>query len=158
MPTADENLSDPDLLVIGYGNELRGDDGVGPKVAEAVEQMKLPRVRAIACALLTPELAEAVSKSKRVIFVDATVDESKEVRLRPLAPAESSQLMAHAADPGKLLAIARDVYGHYPQAWWLTIPIETLEFGDRLSPVAQQGFEIALEKIRSLALSEIAGV
>jgi Ni,Fe-hydrogenase maturation factor len=65
--------------------------------------------------------------------------------------------MAHAADPGKLLAISRDVYGHCPRAWWLTIPIETLEFGDRLSPVAQQGFEIALEKIRSLALSEIAG-
>ena len=31
-----------ELLVIGYGNTLRGDDGVGPRVAEAVEKLNLP--------------------------------------------------------------------------------------------------------------------
>ena len=30
-----------DLLVIGYGNTLRGDDGLGPRVAEAVERQEL---------------------------------------------------------------------------------------------------------------------
>ena len=29
----------PVLLVIGYGNTLRGDDGVGPRVADAVEAL-----------------------------------------------------------------------------------------------------------------------
>ena len=44
-----------DFLVIGYGNTLRGDDGVGPRVAVAVEDLQLPGVRTLVCQLLTPE-------------------------------------------------------------------------------------------------------
>jgi hydrogenase maturation protease len=133
---------------------LRCDDGVGPKVAEAIDEKALPGVRVIACHQLMPELAEVVSKAQCVVFVDAALDEPKEVRFRPLDPAESSQLMTHAADPRILLAMARDVYGCCPMAWWLTIPIEKLEFGEALSPLAQAGFRIALDKIQELARSQ----
>jgi len=143
--------SDFQLLVIGYGNELRCDDGVGARVAGAIEAMDLPDVRVIVCHQLMPELAEEVSRTGRVVFVDAAVDAPKEVQLRPLEPAETSQMMTHAADPRTLLAMARDVFGHYPKAWWLTIPVEKLEFGEELSALARQGFEIALERIQSLA-------
>jgi len=34
-----------DYLIIGYGNTLRGDDGAGPRVAEAVAGWGLPNVR-----------------------------------------------------------------------------------------------------------------
>jgi hydrogenase maturation protease len=139
------------LLVIGYGNELRSDDGVGPRVAAAIDELNLPSVKGIACHQLMPELAETVSRAGRVVFVDAAVDEPKEVRFRELAPAESSQLMTHAADPQTLLAMARDVYGHCPEAWWLTIPAEKLEFGEDLSPLTRRGFDEALLKIRVLA-------
>jgi hydrogenase maturation protease len=138
------------VLVIGYGNTLRRDDGVGPKVAEAVAALALPGVRALACPLLTPELAEAVSQADVVVFVDAAVDAPREVQRRKLAPAESSQVMAHAARPATLLALARDVYGHAPEAWWLTIPVEELGVGEELSPLAQSGFEIALREIKQL--------
>ncbi|HEY9173382.1 MAG TPA: hydrogenase maturation protease, partial [Verrucomicrobiae bacterium] len=55
-----------DLLVIGYGNTLRRDDGIGPKVAEAVAELNLPGVRSLACPQLTPELAEPIAHAKRV--------------------------------------------------------------------------------------------
>jgi hydrogenase maturation protease len=136
------------LLVIGYGNTLRRDDGVGPKVAEAVAALGLPGVRALACPLLTPELAEAVSRAGTVIFVDAAVDAPREVQMRRLEPAASSQIMAHAASPGTLLALARDVFGHAPEAWWLTIPVTDLGIGEELSALARRGFEGAMAKIR----------
>jgi hydrogenase maturation protease len=139
------------LLVIGYGNELRCDDGVGLKVVAALEQLNLPGVSTIACHQLTPELAEPVSQAQRVIFVDATMDVASGVGLRELKPSESSQRMAHAADPRTLLALARDVFGRFPAAWWLTIPIEKIEFGSELSPLALRGFQLAVEKIQSLA-------
>jgi Ni,Fe-hydrogenase maturation factor len=82
--------------------------------------------------------------------VDAAVDAPQEVQLRKLAPNESSQLMAHAADPRTMLALSRDVFGHTPQAWWLTIPAETLDFREELSPKAQRGFAEAVEKIQTL--------
>ncbi len=139
------------LLVIGYGNTLRRDDGVGPKVAEAVAKLALQGVRTLACPLLTPELAEAVSQACIVIFVDAAVDAPQEVQMRALAPAATSQVMAHAASPATVLALARDVFGHVPEAWWLTIPVENLGLGEELSPLALRGFEKAVEQVRKCA-------
>jgi hydrogenase maturation protease len=147
------NRAEPsvELLVIGYGNTLRGDDGVGPRVAEAVEQMNLPGVGTLICQQLSPEHAEPISHARRVVFVDAAVDAPREVQLRKLEPGESSQLMAHAADPRTMLALARDVFGHAPQAWWLTIPVTELGFSQELSPQAEAGLRAAVEQIKSLA-------
>jgi len=138
------------LLVIGYGNVLRRDDGVGPRVADAVEALHLPGVRTLVCQQLSPEHAEAVAQAQTVIFVDAAVDAPAEVQLRKLEPGESTQLMAHAADPRTMLALARDVFGHAPEAWWLTIPAVKLGFGEDLSPDAQRGLERAVEEIKRL--------
>jgi hydrogenase maturation protease len=149
--TLERQPSPAGLLVIGYGNTLRRDDGVGPRVADAVAALALPGVHALTCPLLTPELADPISCALVAIFVDAAIDAPREVQLRRLAPAETSQIMAHAASPATLLALARDVFGHAPEAWWLTIPVEDLEIGEELSPLAQRGFEIAVEEIKKLA-------
>jgi Ni,Fe-hydrogenase maturation factor len=58
--------------------------------------------------------------------------------------------MAHAADPRTMLALARDVFGHVPTAWWLTIPAFTLEFSESLSPGAERGCSEAVARIRGL--------
>ena len=138
------------LLVIGYGNTLRSDDGVGQRVAEAVAALHLPGVRTLTCQQLSPEHADPISHAETVIFVDAAVDAPSEVQFRPLEPNDSSQLMAHAADPRTMLALSRDVFGHTPKAWWLTIPAVTLEFSEMLSPEAELGCAEAVAIIRAL--------
>jgi hydrogenase maturation protease len=147
----EQQKSPAGILVIGYGNTLRRDDGVGPRVAEAVAALALPGVRTLACPLLTPELAEPVSRARVVLFVDAAVDAPREVQLRTLAPAEHSQVMAHAASPATLLALARDVFGHAPDAWLITVPVEDLGIGEEFSPLAQCGFEAAVTHVRQWA-------
>ncbi len=145
-----------ELLVIGYGNTLRGDDGVGPRVAEAVGHLHLPGVQTLICPLLTPELAEPIARAGKVIFVDAAVDAPKEVQWRKLEPNKSSQLMAHAADPRTMLALARDVFGRVPEAWWLTIPAVDLSFREDFSPEVQRGFDEAVEKIQAFCRESAA--
>ena len=147
----DQQKSPAGILVIGYGNTLRRDDGVGPRVAEAVAALDQPGLRTLVCPLLTPELAEPVSQARVVIFVDAAVDAPREVQLRTLAPADSSQVMAHAASPATLLALARDVFGHAPEAWLITVPVEDLGIGEEFSPLAQGGFETAVTLVRQWA-------
>ena len=149
---ADEtfNVTAAKLLVIGYGNELRSDDGVGPKIAAAVEELNLKSVRTVSCQQLTPELAELISKVDRVVFVDAARDGSSSVDLRPIEPMETEPVMTHATDPQSLLALARQVFGHCPTAFWLTIPVVNIGFGDQLSGSAQEAIKIAVAKIRSL--------
>jgi hypothetical protein len=82
--------------------------------------------------------------------VDAAVDAPQEVQLRELVPSDTTQLMAHAADPRTMLALARDVFGHAPKAWWLTIPVMNLGFGEQLSPKAGAGLADAILKIKSI--------
>jgi len=139
------------LLVIGYGNTLRRDDGVGPRVVEAVGALRLPGVRTLICQQLSPEHSAPVSQAQTVIFVDAAVDAPWEVQWRQLAPGHSSQIMAHAADPATILALARDVFGHAPAAWWLTIPAVNLDFSEELTPTAEAGFHEAVRRIQALA-------
>jgi hypothetical protein len=59
--------------------------------------------------------------------------------------------MAHAADPRTMLALARDVFGHAPAAWWLTIPVDNIGIGEVLSPFACAGMDRALKEIQKLA-------
>ncbi len=68
---------------------------------------------------------------------------------RKLEPGETSQLMGHAADPRTMLALARDVFGHAPEAWWLTIPAVDLSFTENFSPEVQHGFAQAIKKIEA---------
>lgn len=138
------------LLVIGYGNTLRGDDGVGPRVAETVGALRLPGVRTLICQQLSPEHAAPISLAQTVVFVDAAVDAPQEVQLRRIEPSDTSQLMAHAADPRTMLALSRDVFGNVPQAWWLTIPALKMDFGETLTPEAQRGCVEAIDKIQAL--------
>jgi hydrogenase maturation protease len=148
-----EAAIETEFLVIGYGNTLRGDDGIGPRVAEAVGHLRLPGVRTLICPLLTPELADPISRAGTVIFVDAAVDAANEVQWRKLEPNETSQLMAHAADPRTMLALARDVFGRAPEAWWLTIPAVDLGFCENFSPEVRKGFAEAMQKIQAFCRS-----
>src|SRR5262245_41264787 len=85
------------VLVIGYGNTLRGEDGIGPAVAEEVAARGLPGVRVIVAHQLTPELAADIADARLVVFVDAAVS-GERVKAVQLA-AETSAVMTHAADP-----------------------------------------------------------
>jgi Ni,Fe-hydrogenase maturation factor len=58
-------------VVIGYGNDLRGDDALGPLAATAVAEWDMPGVQAIAAHQLMPELAEPLAQADLAIFVDA---------------------------------------------------------------------------------------
>lgn len=135
-------------LVIGYGNTLRSDDAVGPRAVEALEKLQLPGVSTITLPLLAPEAAEPVSRARQVIFVDAAPGEP-EVTLRILKPAHSSQVMAHAAWPETILALARDLFGHCPDAWLVAIPVEDLSLGEGLSPLAKTGLTRAMELLQA---------
>lgn len=139
------------LLVVGYGSVLRGDDAVGPRVAEAVEALQLPGIRTLSPALLTPEIAADVAEAEAVVFVDATVSVDLEVKVAAVTPTASLQLLGHAAEPGRLLALAKAVFGHAPKAWLLTIPVENFELGAELSALAQKGREEAVRKVSELS-------
>jgi hydrogenase maturation protease len=146
----------PAIIVIGYGNDLRGDDGIGPRVAERVAAWDMPGVQAIGARQLTPELAEQLAQADLVLFVDACLvvaeaanDEST-IQLRQLVPDADVVSLRHTSDPRALLALAQALYGHAAPAWLLTVPAVTFDLGAPLSPIAEQGITIAVRHIGEL--------
>jgi hydrogenase maturation protease len=137
-------------LVLGYGNPLRGDDGVGPHVAEIVESWKIPGVKAMACHQLTPELVKEIKRVKRVLFIDATMDQLSDGYTAYRAePHKSRRSLGHHETPGNLLALARDLEQAEPDAWLVTISALALEHGEAISEIAEDNMKRALVWIRA---------
>lgn len=142
-------------LIIGYGNTLRGDDGVGYVIAETVAQWQLTGVRSIAVHQLTPDLSEVIAQSEQILFIDAVVPAATPnptVEIAPLTIDYNHTFTGHFADPGALLAIAQTLYDHAPTAYRLLIPTVSFEFGEQFSPLTQTSMELALDKIKQLVV------
>lgn len=141
-------------LIVGYGNPLRRDDGIGPRVAERFADH--PGVRVVTTHQLVPELAEAVAAAERVVFVDATAGGGDAVSASILTPTDRPAAVGHAGDPGWLLGLAAAVYGRRPAAWLVGVPGRDFGFGDGLSPEAERLVEAAAGVIEGLLAEEPA--
>jgi hydrogenase maturation protease len=140
----------PCVLVIGYGNELRRDDGVGPCVARAAAAWNLPGLRALSVHQLTPELAEELAVMDRVIFIDAAA-EGHGPEVRTLVPAAAgAAALGHAVDPRRLLGLTAALHGRAPMAWLITAPAADLGHGEGLSPEGERAAAEALCQLELL--------
>jgi len=138
------------VLILGYGNSLRRDDGAGLLLAEKLERLWMDAGVEVKCLLvhqLTPDLAEEISRQglDSVVFVDARVvagpPDDLTIHLEPLEPSEMSLSPGHQSDPGSLLLIARELFGRVPTAWLVTVPGVDFGLGESLSPVAQEALD-----------------
>jgi hydrogenase maturation protease len=127
-------------LIIGVGNALRGDDGVGQRAALALEQrLAGGDVEVIACTQLTPELCQQIAQAALVIFIDAMIDgEAGSIHIEKLRPKAPSTQITHHLCPSALLASALALYGHAPAAVQFTVSGRAFGLTERLSaPVAR---------------------
>jgi hydrogenase maturation protease len=119
-------------LVIGIGNPLRGDDGVGALLAEQAGGRTVHQ--------LTPELAADLAPLRRVLFIDAwlappSAGPTPLPRLDPLPAAvqPGDAGSSHRLDPAALLAITAALYGRAPRGAWLRVPAHGFGHGLELS-------------------------
>ncbi|MGD1701194.1 hydrogenase maturation protease [Dapis sp. BLCC M229] len=159
-----------EILIIGYGNTLRSDDGAGQRVAELVAEWNLQNVRSLPVHQLTPELAEPISQAELVIFVDAypaTSEQGLQVHQLCTPPSshsspspssphtllqrESQGLnIGHTVDPRSLLALSQFLYNNAPAAWWILVPAVNFEFGESFSPKTTENIQYSLAQIRQI--------
>ena len=140
-------------LVIGYGNPLRGDDGVGWHVAKMLQARQDDlEIEATACQQLVPELAERISRAKAVYFVDATsAGVQGEWRCQPIQSEDAPSALAHFATPSALLAMAQRLYGIVPKAYLFTICGASFEFSGELSAIVAAAVPSVVEAIENHA-------
>jgi hydrogenase maturation protease len=142
------------VLVIGYGSPIRGDDAIGPLVADRLSAAGVPEgVAVVSRHILTAELVADLVAHDRVIFLDAAVDgEPGEVRCRELAPdASAMSTMAHFLDPRELLAWCETLYGQVPETFLVSACGASFDYANySLTPLAESAISPMLEQVRRL--------
>lgn len=134
----------PHILVLGYGNPGRQDDGLGPAAALHLATLRWPHLVAFDTYQLNIEDAMDVAAHEIVWFVDAAKTGAQPFAVRELAPASTIEFTSHILSPEALLAITRDFYGKTPQAFMLAIRGYEFEFIEALTPGAMNNLKAAL--------------
>ncbi len=140
------------ILVLGYGNPGRLDDGLGPALAEQVAQLELPGVTADANYQLSVEDAAAVAEFGLVLFADASVDGAEPFFCKELTPKEGASFSTHHVTAEQVLFLSRSLFQADTRAYMLGIRgYEFNEFGERLCARAQENLDCAVQYVREVA-------
>lgn len=126
------------IVIIGVGNPLRSDDGVGWRVASELQQElsgeDRKSIHVVAAHQLTPEISEHASRAERVLFVDAAHEgKAGGIRLRRVVPATQLHGRSHDLTPAAIMKLAEELYGHSPPAFLLTVTGESFSASEELS-------------------------
>jgi hydrogenase maturation protease len=141
-------------LIIGFGNPLRGDDGLGWHAAQELRQtLRGEDAEVVACLQLMPELAEAVAHSKRAIFIDAAVGQPPgEITFAEIkAESRGFPACSHHLDVRRLMQYSRELYGIVPQAFSVSVNGEAYGYAEMLSSRVQSTLPAVLRLARDLA-------
>ena len=138
------------ILLIGYGNPGRLDDGLGPALAEAVAKMGINGVTVDSDYQLVVDDAVDVSNHDIVIFADADVNGPEPFYFKKIEAASSVSFSSHSITPRSLLALVKEIYDIEIDAYILGIRgYEFNDFEERLSECAKNNLSAALEFIET---------
>ncbi len=125
----------PPLLVLAWGNPSRGDDALGPLLAERLLALAetaawAGRVEVLTDFQLQVEHALDLVGRERILFVDAALDLAEPFAVRLLQPARGGGIGSHALAPEAVLQVYQDLHGHPPPpATLLAIRASAFELG-----------------------------
>ena len=142
------------FLVIGYGNTLRGDDGLGPAIVGNLDIKRISvsnRVRTVCLPQLDISLVSELQHADVAIFVDARQDGDEALihvdRLKPSHPSSIAAHSTHAMDITALLGITDQWYAKNPVCYLIKPKGFNFGIGDTLSEQGRQAGGLAEEMI-----------
>jgi hydrogenase maturation protease len=137
-------------LIIGYGNTLRSDDGVGVWIADRIAALDLPDVEVRTYHQLDLELIPDLLPFDTVILVDAAAS-GEPITYRVFSSSTAvPSIVTHNVNPESLQQLAHEFYGITLDMHLITVRGESFEFGSMLSPSVQQRAVGAINKITQL--------
>jgi hydrogenase maturation protease len=151
------------VLLIGYGNPGRLDDGLGPALAEAIERQAPSGVTVESDYQLTVEDAAEAAKHDIVLFADADTAGPEPYSCRRIEPQTGRMSFStHSVSPQAVLGLAKELFDGEPEAYLLGIRgYEFNEFGQGLSEKARANLDKAIEYVqralRDGAFREVPG-
>lgn len=141
------------VLIIGFGNTLRGDDAAGIRAVEMIAEIH-PEFNCICMHQPVPELSETISESDIVIFIDADAN-SKIITAKPLKPkSNSNSIHTHFLTPETLLYLSKKIYNHLPsKSYIIGIPASQFDLSEELSELTKNEISKSVKIVEELVKS-----
>jgi hydrogenase maturation protease len=141
------------ILIYGYGNPGRQDDGLGntfvDKLEKWVNNEKLPGFKFDSNYQLNIEDAAALAENDLVIFVDASTEDIESFVLTPVDASTNVAFTSHAASPGYIVSLCRDIYNKVPATYLLHIKGYEWSFREGLSQKGKENLENAYAYLKT---------
>jgi hydrogenase maturation protease len=140
------------ILVIGYGNPGRQDDGLGPALAAAVEELAIPGLDVDSDYQLMIEHASDIAEHDVVIFADADISGPEPFGFKEIKPAKGIMgLTSHSMEAEEAMAMAEKMFGTRPRGFALGIRgYRFNDFGEELSDKAKANLAAAVTFVEKL--------
>ena len=109
------------MLLIGYGNPAREDDGIGPVVAEEIEKLGIEGLSIHSDYQLSVEDSVLVSEHDIVVFVDASAEGAEPFTFSPIVPDRTDSFSTHSVHPKQVMGLAYDLFSAKTDGYLLGI-------------------------------------
>lgn len=144
------NTSQKKILVYGYGNPGRQDDGLGYNFVKAIEEKNIPNVEIDFNYQLNIEDASTVADYDLVVFVDASLRIDEDFTFNQLHPKEETGHTTHAISASAVLHLCKQYYQKVPESYLLEIKGYEWELEENLTPKSKIALEKSLQFFESL--------
>ncbi|MBF0353374.1 MAG: hydrogenase maturation protease [SAR324 cluster bacterium] len=136
------------VLLIGYGNPGRLDDGLGPALVAKLESNPVAGLDVDSDYQLTVETAYDVAQYDTVIFADASINGREPFFLKKIYPQEPMSFSTHSVAPEAVLHLAQSLFQAKTEAYLLGIRgYHFNEFQEELSEQAENNLKAAFEYV-----------
>jgi hydrogenase maturation protease len=146
------------ILILGYGNPLRGDDALGPQVAEelAARFEADDRITVQTIHQLTLDLAETLANFSLILLVDVrNAEPVGEIFTQKIQPSQNlPQPFSHYLDPAELLGVCQILYNALPEMILTGVNATNFEVGTPISTAVRASYPQLIAHI----ISVLAGV
>jgi hydrogenase maturation protease len=146
-------VKDRSILIYGYGNPGRQDDGLGNAFVEAMEEWakgnKLEHLAFDSNYQLNIEDAAAIAEHDMVFFVDASTEEIDDFMLSPVDANTEVTFTTHAASPGYIVHLCGQLYDRVPDTFLLHIKGYEWAFREGLSAKGRINLSKAMDYLKS---------
>jgi len=149
------------ILIYGYGNPGRQDDGLGVAITEMIEKWaskkSLTSIEVESNYQLNIEDASNISGYDIVYFVDASKENIDSFSIDEVTPSVKADFTTHSASPGFILDLCHKIYKKYPETYLLHIKGYEWEFMEEMTEKAkfnlEKAFQFLKQKINNSILS-----
>ena len=139
------------LVVFGWGNDARGDDGLGPLLLARIAAAGWPDVTTIEDFQLQIEHALDLDGAEAALFLDAGRNTPAPFAFAEIGPKRDMSHTTHALAPEAVLDVyARSLGRTPPPSFTLCVRGERFELGEGLSAEARGRLEAAWAFVQGL--------